>query len=153
MRTAARTTPGSSHGTRLEDLLRQLGEAASGGGYPGYRDDRRAGHLPTDVHIALYRIAQEALNNIVKHARANQVTVRLCFSCLEGDDLEQAPGSSVLLSIHDDGCGFNPAQVLHDHLGLGIMQERAQAIGASLTIDSQPGEGTQVSVLWEQETG
>ena len=45
----------------------------------------------------------------------------------------------MLLSISDDGRGFDPAQVPHDHLGLGIMQERAEAIGATLTIDSQPG--------------
>jgi signal transduction histidine kinase len=56
----------------------------------------------------------------------------------------------VLLSIRDDGRGFDPAQVPHNRLGLGIMQERAQAIGANLTVESQPRQGTQVTVLWEQ---
>jgi signal transduction histidine kinase len=50
----------------------------------------------------------------------------------------------------DDGRGFDLAQVPHHRLGLRIMQERADAIGANLFIDSQPGEGTQVTVIWEQ---
>lgn len=137
----------------LEDLLRQLGEAASGReGIPVSVKIEGQGKLPGDVQIALYRIAQESLNNVVKHARASQVTVRLCYSCLEGDGPNPLPELSVLLSIHDDGCGFDPSQVPHDHLELKIMQERALAIGASFTIDSHPGEGTQVSILWEPET-
>ena len=57
---------------------------------------------------------------------------------------------SVLLSVGDDGRGFDPAQVPQNRLGLGIMQERAAAIGAHLSVESQPGQGTQVTVLWEQ---
>jgi GAF domain-containing protein len=136
--------------THLEDLLRQLGEAASGReGIPVNVSIEGQGVLPTEVHIAFYRIAQEALNNVVKHAQASQVIVRLCYSCMEEEDPNQAPGNSALLIIRDDGCGFDPALVLHDHLGLRIMRERAQAIGASITLDSHPGEGTQVTVLWE----
>jgi len=145
--------------TRLEDLLRQLGEAASGrAGIPvAVQVEGQAG-LPPDVQIALYRITQEALNNVVKHARAHQVSVRLCYP-----DSEQMAGSKiagvadsvetgkrVLLSIQDDGRGFDPTQIPHNRLGLGIMQERAQAIGANLTVESQPGHGTQVTVLWER---
>jgi GAF domain-containing protein len=140
--------------TRLEDLLRQLGEAASGReGIPVTVTIEGQGAPPADVNIALYRIAQEVLNNVVKHARASRVWVHLCYSCIEKDNPDHPPGFSVLLIIRDDGCGFNPSQVMHDHFGLGIMQERAQAIGASLTIDSHPGEGTQVTVLWDQDTG
>ena len=62
----------------------------------------------------------------------------------------QETGLSVQLSISDDGRGFDPAQITHDRLGLGIMQERAQAIGAALTVESQPGHGTRVNVLWKQ---
>jgi signal transduction histidine kinase len=143
--------------TRLEDLLRQLGEAASGREgvsvsvlVEGGRPDRGQAELPPDVHIAFYRIAQEAFNNIVKHARASQVTVRFCFNCTEPSRPGEQPGMSALLSIRDDGRGFDPTFIAADRLGLGIMHERAQAIGASLTIDSHPGEGTQVTLLWEQ---
>jgi signal transduction histidine kinase len=137
--------------THLEDLLRQLGEAASGReGIPVTVTVEGQGDLPTDVHIALYRITQEALNNVVKHARASHVSVRLCYSCTEGDEAEMSPGLSVLLIIRDDGCGFDPANIPHDHFGLGIMQERAQSISASFTLESHPEEGTQVTVLWEQ---
>jgi signal transduction histidine kinase len=139
--------------TRLDDLLRQLGEAASGReGIPVtvQVEGQAAGlpPLPPDVHIALYRITQEALNNVVKHARAHQVTVRLRYTC-QAEDEAKAEAKQVLLSISDDGRGFDPAQVPHDRLGLGNMGERAQAIGALLTVESQPGHGTQVTVLWE----
>jgi signal transduction histidine kinase len=149
--------------TRLDDLLRQLGEAASGReGIPVtvQVEGQAAGlpPLPPDVHIALYRITQEALNNVVKHARAHQVTVRLRYTAPTptppptlGEGPGEGAGLSVLLSISDDGRGFDPAQVPHDRLGLGNMQERAQAIGAHLTIESQLGHGTQITVLWETE--
>jgi signal transduction histidine kinase len=104
--------------------------------------------LPPDVQIAFYRITQEALNNIVKHARAHQVHVRLGYTSA-GTDSSPAR-LKVLLAIRDDGRGFDPAQVPHNRLGLGIMQERAQAVGASLAIESQPGRGTAITILWEQ---
>jgi signal transduction histidine kinase len=148
--------------TRLDDLLRQLGEAASGReGIPVtvQVEGQAAGlpPLPPDVHIALYRITQEALNNVVKHARAHQVTVRLRYTAPTptppprlGEGPGEGAGLSVLLSISDDGRGFDPALVPRNRLGLGNMQERAQAIGAALTVESHPGHGTQVTVLWEQ---
>lgn len=136
--------------TRLEDLLRQLVEAASGReGIPVNLLVEGKGELPQDVHIALYRIAQEAMNNIVKHARASQASVRLCFTCADSEAPDRGPDLSVLLSIKDNGRGFDIEKIPHNRLGLGIMYERAQAIGASLTFDSSPGEGTQVTVLWE----
>ena len=95
--------------------------------------------LPPDVQISLYRIAQEALNNIVKHAKATQAVVTL--------HLEE----SVRLSIEDNGCGFDPAQVPPDHLGIRIMRERAEMIGADLSVYSEPGEGTQISLTWKEE--
>jgi nitrate/nitrite-specific signal transduction histidine kinase len=135
--------------TPLEDLLRQLGEAASGReGIPVHVVVEGQGALPAEVHIALFRIAQEAVNNVVKHAGASQVTLRLLISSAEG---EQPGGLSALLIVRDDGCGFEPAQVSPEHLGLGIMQERADAIGASLNVESHSGEGTQVTLLWEGE--
>ncbi len=120
----------------LAELLRQLTQAIGGRSrlpieliITGERP------LPPETQIALYRIAQEALNNISKHASASQVTLTVDF-------LPQ----SVRLTIADNGRGFNPDDISHTSLGLGIMQERAQKIGAELTIHSQIGEGTTVTV-------
>ncbi len=132
----------------LGDLLHQLAEAATGqGGLPVVVTLEGECHLPPDVHIALYRIAQEALNNAVKHARAGQVAVHLrCLAVPPGEGTARAE-----LWVRDDGRGFDRAQVLPDHLGLGIMHERAQAIGATLTVESEPGRGTEVRVVWIDE--
>jgi signal transduction histidine kinase len=85
----------------------------------------------------LYRIAQEALTNVVKHARTSQVTVRL--SLLPGEHC---------LEIEDQGIGFDPQSVLNQrgHLGLASMAERAREMGYNLAIDSRPGEGTRLRV-------
>jgi signal transduction histidine kinase len=132
--------------TSLGNLLRQLGEAVTG--RKGVPVTVRVGGecaLPDDVHVALYRIAQEALNNVVKHADANQVTVNLHFTPpLEGRE-------SIELCITDDGRGFDPSSIPPDRLGLGIIRERAQAIGATLEIESQPGLGTQIVVRWKND--
>jgi signal transduction histidine kinase len=101
------------------------------------------------VKIALYRIVQEALNNAARHAKASRIALRLRCVPIQVDDPGRLAGLSVLLSVRDDGCGFDPTRILPGHLGLGIMEERARAIGASLSIDSDPREGTQVTVLWE----
>jgi len=94
--------------------------------------------LPPDVHIALYRIAQEAINNVAKHANASRLVVDLT-----GDD------GQVRLSVADDGHGFEPTEVRAGTMGLEIMRERAGGIGAELTIHSGPGEGTSVDVRWD----
>jgi PAS domain S-box-containing protein len=93
--------------------------------------------LPPDVQIALYRIAQEALNNVAKHSGASQTSVKV--HC----DPAQAE-----LRIRDNGCGFDPADIPPDRFGVKIMRERVEAIGARLQIDSQPGRGTEVVVRW-----
>jgi signal transduction histidine kinase len=134
----------------LQDLIRQLGEAASGReGIPvNVVIDGRI-DLPPDVHIAMYRIAQEALNNALKHARASHVTVHLRKLAPLG---ASANGNTdgIVLTVRDDGRGFDPERVPSDHLGLGIMRERAQSVGATLTVESQPGHGTQITALWEK---
>ena len=94
--------------------------------------------LPLATKEALYRIAQESLHNIVKHARANAVVLRLCAP---------TPQSPVLaLDIRDDGVGFDPAGAFPGHLGLRSMRERAARLGGTLVIDSAPGRGTQIQV-------
>jgi len=133
----------------LGDLLRQLGEAVTGRkGVPVTVSVGGEHAIPDDVHVALYRIAQEALNNVVKHARASQVTVSLRHSPPAG---QEEVGAIVELCISDNGRGFDPGCVPSDRLGLGIIRERAQAIGASVKIDSQPGHGTQVTVVWKED--
>jgi signal transduction histidine kinase len=124
--------------SRLPDLLHQLAEATTGRvRLPVEVEIACQPEFPPDVKVALYRIVQEALNNVAKHAAATRACVRL--SC---------PSGEVRLSIEDDGRGFNPQNRSSDKLGLGIMQERAEAIHGSLTVESQPGKGTRVEVVW-----
>ena len=130
----------------LSDLLHQLAEAAMGRvGIPVAVTAERNVTLPPDVHVAVYRIAQEAMNNIVKHARATRAEVTLRAAPDPGER-----GRSVELVIWDDGQGFDPGGVPPDHLGLGIMRERAEAIGARLNIQSQGGQGTRISLSWRE---
>jgi signal transduction histidine kinase len=137
--------------TSFNDLLRQLAEAIAGrAGAPVELTTEGDCVVPPEIHVGLYRIVQEALNNVVKHSRASQVELHLrCASVLT----ESVRGQRVEIQIHDNGRGFDPNSVSGEHLGLGIMRERAQAISAELTIESQPGAGTLVSVVWQPETG
>ncbi len=92
--------------------------------------------LPLPVEEALYRIAQEALHNVVKHATAQQVRVELGRT-----------RAGVRLRVQDDGRGFDPASVPAGHLGLAGMEARAARIGATFTCKSVPGKGTTIEVL------
>jgi signal transduction histidine kinase len=99
--------------------------------------DRR---LRPEVELALYRIAQEALNNVARHAQASQAALSLNFT-----------HAAVTLKVADDGCGFavpeSPAEMAPiGHFGLLGMQERAELVGALLKIKSAPGQGTKVDV-------
>ena len=97
--------------------------------------------LPLAAEETLFRIAQEALTNVAKYARAGKVVVTL----------DTTPHDS-RLTIADDGCGFDPSgwqQPAKDHgWGLMIMRERAAAVGAELSVESAPGQGTRVTVSW-----
>lgn len=143
--------------TSLGDLLHQLAEAVAGReNMPITVTVEGQCALPPDVHISLYRIAQEALNNIAKHAHASQATVSLrCFPFPSSDtapsDERDNLKETVELHICDDGRGFDPDAVPPDRLGLGIMRERAQAIEAAFAIESQPGHGTQLTVVWARD--
>jgi signal transduction histidine kinase len=131
----------------LTDLLRQLAEAITGRtGLPVQVTVEGQCRLPDDVHVALYRIAQEALNNVVKHARARQVAVTL--RCTPLPKVNGKQQQRVVLQVSDDGRGFDPTCVSPHHLGLNIIRERAQAVGAISTIKSQPGQGTRVTIVW-----
>jgi signal transduction histidine kinase len=95
--------------------------------------------LPKHVQAAMYRIAQEALNNTCKHARASRATIQL--HC-------QASGA-VVLRVTDDGRGMNLQNTGAHQLGLRIMRERAEEIDASFTITSEPGAGTKIVMVWQ----
>jgi signal transduction histidine kinase len=101
----------------------------------------RAPDLDAQVEAALYRIAQEALNNVLKHAQARRVAVSLIQD-----------GQGVVLEIIDDGVGYDPAGTGHSGgLGLRGMEERVAEIGACLEIESAAGSGTTVRVTLEGE--
>ncbi len=92
--------------------------------------------LPVEVETNLLRIGQEAINNAVKHARANRIEVGLNFDT-----------RNVRLSVRDNGRGFDPSEQIADgHFGLLGMRERAEQIGGVLSIDSAPERGTQIAV-------
>jgi signal transduction histidine kinase len=95
------------------------------------------GDLSPEAETTFYRITQEALNNVIKHAHASRVDVIL-----------ERRGAAVVLVIEDDGVGFDPADRATGSRGIGIagMRERASLSGATLEIESAPGKGTTVFV-------
>ncbi len=125
----------------LNELLRQLGESVFGRARVRVAvETSGSGELPTDVKIAFYRIAQEALNNVAKHSRASEAQVS--FKCEE---------HSARLRIADNGKGFDMERVSTDRFGLKNMKERADQIGAQLEVDSKVGQGTQIIVEWHDQ--
>jgi signal transduction histidine kinase len=140
----------------LEDLLKQLSAGVSGR-IRAEVNVRIQGEaiLPTDVKLAFYRIAQEALNNAAKHSGADRVDIEIKsvapVSTRKRKKLDSSQAvfsQSVAMSIRDNGRGFNPKSVIGEHLGLGIMHERASNIHAVLSIQSRPGAGTDISLQW-----
>ena len=91
--------------------------------------------LSLHVKQELYRIAQEAMHNTVKHARASQVVLRL-----------EQTADGVTLEVHDDGSGFDTTSSFPGHLGLHSMRERVANLGGTFEIESTPGDGTHVCV-------
>ncbi|OGN92939.1 MAG: hypothetical protein A2Z71_01175 [Chloroflexi bacterium RBG_13_50_21] len=131
--------PESLERAELKSLLTQLADAFIGRvRVPVTVDIKGDCELTHEVKIVFYRVAQEALNNIAKHSGARQV----------GLHLECQPGQLSLL-VKDDGLGFDPATIAPEHLGIAIMRERANSIGAILKIESQVGQGTTVALDWK----
>jgi two-component sensor histidine kinase/streptogramin lyase len=98
----------------------------------------RVRQLPYDIQANLYIIAREAINNALNHAKPQSVNLELAYS-----------RDSVRLIVEDDGVGFDPdnTPIREDHWGLGGMRERARLIGARLTIHSERGLGTRITVM------
>lgn len=103
--------------------------------------------LPGDVAVNLYRVVQEALTNVAKHARAKRVNIQLA---------DEADG--LVMLIEDDGRGFFPPSDINDlaaqgHFGLVGLRERVHLIGGTLDLRSSPGMGTRVHVEWKSGDG
>ncbi|MFN6538964.1 MAG: sensor histidine kinase [Nostoc sp. EkiNYC01] len=124
----------------LGELIQQLTKAISGraslqvttiveGDFP----------LSSEVKLVFCRITQEALNNIIKHAQATLVSVSL-----------NCDSQKIVLHISDNGCGFDSRQIpiQSGHLGIAIMKERADSIGANFHLSSYLGRGTEISLNW-----
>ena len=128
--------------TELGELLLLLGNAFTGRtNIPVDVTVSGEGKLPAETQVALYRICQEALNNIAKHAKASQVEI----------EMHHTP-SGLVMNIHDDGKGFDTTNVTSfGHYGLKMMKERADAVGAKLTLSSQLDHGTVIAIRWGGE--
>jgi len=130
--------PSALEEASLDALLHQLRDVMTERGrIPAELTIEGEGDIPQDIKIALYRTAQEAFTNILKHAEATQVVGTL-----------RKDSGQVTLIIRDNGQGFEPESMPAEHLGINIMRERVKNIGASFLIESAPGEGTQISVTW-----
>jgi signal transduction histidine kinase len=103
-------------------------------------EDNEQGRLPAGVELAFYRVAQEALSNVLKHAEASMVVVRL----------RRCGSGKVVLLIADNGCGFRRHQPGNGGLGLVGMQERILAIGGSFQIRTSLGHGVVVRAMYYQ---
>jgi signal transduction histidine kinase len=91
--------------------------------------------LPEDITHCLYRCAQEAIENTLRHANAKKVTVNL-----------MADGDEVVLSIRDNGKGFEPQELDKEHLGIRGMRERVEMLGGTLAIESAKKQGTEIKI-------
>jgi signal transduction histidine kinase len=136
----AELRPSTLTDSDLGDLVRLLGNAFTGRtNIPVTMSVTGERVLPADVQVAIYRMCQEALNNIAKHAHASLVEINL-----------KHEGSTVKLVIRDNGKGFDPERTSSGHYGLSMMRERAEAVGAQLSITSQPAHGTELVIRWTE---
>ncbi len=123
---------------KLGNLLKKLAKSTSTrSGIPiRVQIDEKYKHSPK-AELGFYRIAQEALNNIVKHSNATESSL-----------LFESYSKHMKLLISDNGNGFNSNKITPENLGLIIMKERSKLIGASLDISSNPGRGTKISITY-----
>ena len=133
--------PGALLDASLSELIQQLCDAFIGRTRVNLNCSiTELSPQPPAVQVAFYRIAQEAFNNIAKHAHANQVDI-----CLSQED------GAIQLSIHDNGQGFDSTTHHPARFGLDIMHERAQSIGAHLEMKSALGFGTTITIRYQPD--
>ncbi|RCJ14696.1 hypothetical protein A6S26_11410 [Nostoc sp. ATCC 43529] len=124
----------------LGELIQQLTKAISGRASLQVTTTVKGDFsLSSEVKLVFYRITQEALNNIIKHAQATEVSVTLEYD-----------SQRIVLRISDNGCGFDSRQIPipSGHLGIAIMKERADSIGANFHLSSYLGRGTEIFLSW-----
>ena len=132
--------PAALEAASLGDLLGQLRAAvAARARLPVALDIDGDDDVPVPVRLALYRVAQEALNNAVKHAEADTLGIELVLR------------DGARLTVRDDGRGFDPERTPHDRLGLSGMRERMASVGGSLQIETWPGGGTVIVASWNAD--
>jgi two-component system NarL family sensor kinase len=119
----------------LGSLLRELEGGVSGAPAVRVSMEGDVRTLPRDVEIGFYRIAREALSNVLRHARARAAAVELSVS-----------PEAARLRVSDDGVGFSPHQVPRGRFGLIGMNERAKLLGGTLQVHSDVGRGTTIEV-------
>jgi signal transduction histidine kinase len=136
-RLAVELRPSALDDFGLEPALRRLGQSVRESAALDVQVEARLGgeRLPPDVETALYRIVQEALTNVIKHAGADRVSI-----------LVTRKPSSVLVVIEDDGRGFDPAATRAAGLGLLGMNERVELLDGTFQVDAEPGAGTTLIV-------
>jgi signal transduction histidine kinase len=138
-RLAADLRPASLDHLGLDAALRQYTRAAASELGLAVRFKARGfgrERLPSVVETALYRVVQEAMTNVARHAHATRIDV-----------LAEHRGERVMVMIEDDGVGFEPERIERgNHFGLLGLAERAEALGGTLTVESSPGAGTTIVV-------
>jgi PAS domain S-box-containing protein len=124
----------------MQRLMRQLVDAVQGRANVHVElEISGASALPAAVHVAFYRVAQEALNNVARHAKAKGAAVQVVL----GDE-------EARLEVRDNGCGFEQRSLGPEHLGLRSMHERAADAGGELEVISSRGQGTRVILTWRR---
>ena len=132
--------PNTIVNTDLGNLLTQMVEGLAGRTTAKIQlSIEGVGLLPPEVQTAIFRVTQESINNILKHSKAD--SVQITFKNMR---------NSAYLCVQDNGCGFDPATIATERLGLRIMRERAEAINASLEIASEPKTGTKIILNWKK---
>jgi signal transduction histidine kinase len=135
--------------TPLNELLEQLTEAVTGrSGLIPQLSIKQVPPLPEEVHICFYRVAQESLNNVIKHAKASHVSISLSANPIPTGTTDDWNGE-VKLVVSDNGSGIIPQAKGTQRFGLGIMRERAVDIHADLSVNSHPGQGTTITLIWK----